>query len=130
MRLNAFGILCADLEASLGFYRALGVPFPEYDPDEGHYTADIGGGVRLMLDGHAVAASFVDGFTPPDGNDVITLAVEFDTPAEVDAAYAAITGDGRAGVRAPFDAFWGQRYATVADPDGNLVDLYAASGSA
>ena len=26
----------------------------------------------------------------------------------------------------PFDAFWGQRYATVLDPDGNPVDLYAA----
>ncbi|MGB5655838.1 MAG: glyoxalase, partial [Acidimicrobiia bacterium] len=27
--------------------------------------------------------------------------------------------------RAPFDAFWGQRYATVLDPDGNGVDLFA-----
>ena len=26
----------------------------------------------------------------------------------------------------PWDAFWGQRYATVLDPDGNHVDLYAA----
>ncbi|MFL6036949.1 MAG: glyoxalase, partial [Gaiellaceae bacterium] len=25
----------------------------------------------------------------------------------------------------PFDAFWGQRYATVVDPDGNAVDLFA-----
>jgi hypothetical protein len=23
------------------------------------------------------------------------------------------------------DAFWGQRYATVLDPDGNPVDLFA-----
>jgi uncharacterized glyoxalase superfamily protein PhnB len=27
---------------------------------------------------------------------------------------------------APWDAFWGQRYATVLDPDGNSVDLFAA----
>lgn len=26
---------------------------------------------------------------------------------------------------APFDAPWGQRYATVLDPDGNHVDLFA-----
>ena len=26
----------------------------------------------------------------------------------------------------PWNAFWGQRYAQVADPDGNLVDLFAA----
>ena len=36
---------------------------------------------------------------------------------------------GKAGhrvVKEPYDAFWGQRYATVHDPDGNAVDLYAA----
>jgi uncharacterized glyoxalase superfamily protein PhnB len=26
----------------------------------------------------------------------------------------------------PFDAVWGQRYATVLDPDGVHVDLYAS----
>ncbi|MCJ7725431.1 MAG: VOC family protein [Acidimicrobiia bacterium] len=127
MRLNAIGILCADLEASLGFYRALGVAFPDYDPDQGHYSADLGGGFRLMLDSHAVAASFIEGFAPPQGNDVLTLAVEFDSPAGVDAAHTAITAMGHASRREPFDAFWGQRYATVADPDGNQIDLYAAS---
>lgn len=29
------------------------------------------------------------------------------------------------GHKAPWDAFWGQRYAVVVDPDGNLVDLFA-----
>lgn len=126
MRLNAFGILCADLEASLGFYRSLGVDFPEYDPGTGHYDAELGGGVRLMLDSHAVAEMFIDDFTPPGRNGVIGLAVECDSPAEVDAAYERLTSGGVEGVRAPFDAFWGQRYATVEDPDGNGVDLYAS----
>jgi uncharacterized glyoxalase superfamily protein PhnB len=26
----------------------------------------------------------------------------------------------------PFDAPWGQRYASVLDPDGNRIDLYAS----
>ena len=26
---------------------------------------------------------------------------------------------------APWDAFWGQRYATVVDPNGVWVDIYA-----
>ena len=25
----------------------------------------------------------------------------------------------------PWDAFWGQRYAIVTDPDGNHVELFA-----
>lgn len=58
MRLNAFGILCSDIEASLSFYRSLGVPFPEFNPDVGHYDADLGGGIRLMLDSHEVVMSF------------------------------------------------------------------------
>jgi uncharacterized glyoxalase superfamily protein PhnB len=56
-----------------------------------------------------------------------TLAVEFDMPADVDEAFAKMVGAGHASIREPFDAFWGQRYATVADPDGNHVDLYAAA---
>ena len=127
MKLNAFGILCSDIEASLGFYRMLGVAFPEFDPANGHYSAELGGGMRLMLDSHDVARSFIEDFTEPAGNDVMSLAVEFDAPEEVDAAYAGITAAGHSAVREPFDAFWGQRYATVADPDGNHVDLYATS---
>ncbi len=127
MKLNAIGILCADIAKSLEFYRMLGIPFAEFTPDEGHYSAEIGDGIRLMLDTHEVAASFIKGFATPQGNDLISLAVEFDEPADVDAAFNAITTAGYSAVRQPFDAFWGQRCATVCDPDGNAVDLYATS---
>jgi uncharacterized glyoxalase superfamily protein PhnB len=36
-----------------------------------------------------------------------------------------LTAAGHHGKTAPWDAFWGQRYATVLDPDGNQVDLFA-----
>jgi len=127
MKLNALGIFSSDIEESIRFYQLLGVPFPDYNPDEGHYDADLGNGMRLMLDSHAVAASFIDDFTPPEATGAITMAVECDSPAAVDEAFASITAAGFSGVREPFDAFWGQRYATVEDPDGNPVDLYAAS---
>ena len=48
------------------------------------------------------------------------------TVSEVDAAFKMITDAGYKAKVEPFDAFWGQRYATVLDPDGNPVDLYAA----
>jgi uncharacterized glyoxalase superfamily protein PhnB len=126
MELNAIGIVCTDIAASLGFYRMLGVNLPDFDPGTGHYEADLGGGMRLMLDSEAVMASFTDGYTRPTGNDRISFAVECDTPTAVDAAFAELGSAGHAAIREPFDAFWGQRYATVADPDGNHVDLYAA----
>jgi uncharacterized glyoxalase superfamily protein PhnB len=126
MRLNAFGIICSDLEASLRFYRLLGVPFDEFDPENGHCEAQLGGGVKLMLDSDAVMASFVEDFQTPKGNDRMSLAVECDAPADVDEAYRTVVSAGSASVKEPFDAFWGQRYATVEDPDGNHVDLYAS----
>ena len=128
MRLNAIGILCSDLPASLDFYRRLGVPLPEFDAAEGHYEAVLDGGVRLMLDSHDIARSFVEDFTEPTGNDLITLAIECTDPSAVDASFEMVVAAGARPVRVPFDAFWGQRYATVADPDGNPVDLYAPLG--
>jgi len=126
MRLNAIGIVCSSVSASLRFYRKLGVPFPGYDPEVGHYDADLGGGMRLMLDSEEIMESFIEGFTKPKGNDRIALAVEVDKPIDVDATYQTIIDGGFDGIREPFDAFWGQRYAIVADPDGNHVDIYAA----
>ena len=36
-----------------------------------------------------------------------------------------ITPNGYRSHKAPWDAFWGQRYAVVVDPDGNHVDLFS-----
>ena len=53
------------------------------------------------------------------------LAFLCDSPEEVDATYADLVAAGYEGHREPWDAFWGQRYATLRDPDGNGVDLFA-----
>ncbi len=41
----------------------------------------------------------------------------------VDERFADLTGAGYSGLQAPFDAFWGARYAIVEDPDGIAVGL-------
>jgi catechol 2,3-dioxygenase-like lactoylglutathione lyase family enzyme len=48
------------------------------------------------------------------------------SPRQLDAAVAAIRKAGFVVVTEPWDAFWGQRYAIVADPDGYMSDLFAA----
>ncbi len=55
----------------------------------------------------------------------MALAFACESPAEVDMAYAELTGAGATGSLEPWDAFWGMRYAIVHDPDGNPVDLFA-----
>jgi uncharacterized glyoxalase superfamily protein PhnB len=56
------------------------------------------------------------------------LAFKCDSPAAVDALYHTVVQAGYAGHKEPWDAFWGQRYAVVEDPDGNLIDLFAPLG--
>jgi uncharacterized glyoxalase superfamily protein PhnB len=55
----------------------------------------------------------------------MALAFECASPGEVDAVYHGVVAAGFGSKKQPFDAFWGQRYAQVIDPDENVVDLYA-----
>jgi uncharacterized glyoxalase superfamily protein PhnB len=43
----------------------------------------------------------------------------------VDKLFAELVAGGAIAHRQPWDAFWGQRYATLRDPDGYGVDLFA-----
>lgn len=121
--MDAFGLVVADMAAALAFYRRLGVDIPEGAEVEGHVEASVGG-LRMMFDTVEVVQSFSE-WEPPAGGHRIALAFLCESPDEVDAVYADMVGAGYTGHLAPFDAFWGQRYATLLDPDGNPVDLFA-----
>jgi len=122
-RMDAFGLVVADMEATLAFYRRLGVDIPEGAESEGHVEATVGG-LRMMFDTVEVVQSFSE-WEPPSGGHRIALAFLCDGPTDVDATYADMVDAGYRGSLEPFDAFWGQRYATLLDPDGNPVDLFA-----
>jgi catechol 2,3-dioxygenase-like lactoylglutathione lyase family enzyme len=123
-QLNAIGIVASDLERTIRFYRLLGVDVP--DPDEGgHIDAVLPSGVRLMFDREDVILSFRPDWKRETGNQM-SLAFECASPAEVDEMYARAVDAGFHGDNEPWDAFWGQRYAQLLDPDGVGVDLYAA----
>ena len=121
--LAAIGIVSRDLAASIRFYRLLGVALP--DPDGDHVEAALPGGLRLMLDSLELIKKLDPAWTEPKGQRM-GLAFECPSPAQVDALHRSVTAAGHASKTAPWDAFWGQRYAQVVDPDGNVVDLFAA----
>ena len=122
-QLNAVGIVVSDMARSIAFYRLVGLDVPE-TPDEGHVDAFLPSGVRFMLDSEETVRSFRPDWTRRTGNQ-LGLALECASPAEVDEVYARVTGAGFHGEKEPWDAFWGQRYAQLQDPDGVPVDLYA-----
>jgi uncharacterized glyoxalase superfamily protein PhnB len=122
--LNAIGIVASDMARSIRFYRLLGLDFPE-TPDEGHLEATLASGTRLMLDSEETIRSFRPDWERQSGNQ-LALAFQCGSPADVDELYAQAVDAGFQGEKAPWDAFWGQRYAQLLDPDGNPIDLYAA----
>ena len=121
--LNALGIVASDMARSLDFYRQLGLDVPD-TPEEGHVTISLSNGLRLMLDSEDEIRKFRPEWTRQSGNQ-LSLALECDNPAEVDSLYAQMISAGHHGDKEPWDAFWGQRYAQLRDPDGVPVDLDA-----
>ena len=117
----------ADLQRSLDFYRLIGLAVPE--PDGPHVEVDLPGANLLAFDTEEVIAGMHPGWTPPTSTGRVALAFGLTAPADVDALFAKLTDAGHPATLKPFDAPWGQRYATVTDPDGTSVDLFAALDS-
>jgi catechol 2,3-dioxygenase-like lactoylglutathione lyase family enzyme len=121
---TVFQIFTHDLQRSLDFYRLLGLPVP--DSEEPHVAVALPGGNTLSFDTEETIAGMHPGWTPPSSPAIrVALAFGVETPANVDALYDILTAAGHAGPLKPYDAPWGQRYATVTDPDGNWVDVFA-----
>ena len=122
---DALGIVVSDMAASLAFYRLLGLSFPEGADTEAHVTAIGTGGVDVMFDVEDVVQGFDASWSRKRGRGSVALAFRCDTPAEVDVTVRAIADAGHDVHLEPWDAFWGQRYAVVVDPDGTHVDVFA-----
>ena len=125
-RISLFGLVANDLPETLAFYRRLGVPIPPDADGQPHVEVTLAEGLRLAWDTVETIRSFDPDWTPPTGGHRFAIAFEYPDSAAVDQAYAELVAAGYHGHLEPWDAFWGQRYAVVRDPDGNAVDLFAA----
>jgi catechol 2,3-dioxygenase-like lactoylglutathione lyase family enzyme len=126
-RFDLVGLVVDDMSRSLAFYRLLGFDLPPEADGEPHVEASLPGNLRIAWDTVETIRSFDPGWEPPSGGQRIGLAFACDDPNDVDATYRALLAAGHRGHHEPWDALWGQRYATVLDPDGNTVDLFAPS---
>lgn len=116
-------IVARDVARSLEFYRLLGLTVP--DPEGPHVEVVLPGGNKLAFDTEEVIGGMHPGWVPPSGPGRVAIAFGMATPSGVDAVFERLTAAGHPATLAPFDAPWGQRYATVEDPDGTSVDLFA-----
>jgi catechol 2,3-dioxygenase-like lactoylglutathione lyase family enzyme len=124
-KLDLIGIVVSDMARSLAFYRELGLDIPASADNEGHVEVTLPGGLRLAWDTEEVIRSFDDNFSPPADGGRVGLAFLCDSPEAVDSTFERLVGLGYRAYKAPWDAFWGQRYALLHDPDGTEVSLFA-----
>src|SRR3712207_574911 len=124
MEISAVGVSATDLSRAVGFYSLLGFSFPPFEDGEEHVESS-NAGARLMIDTVEMMTGLLG--EPPGPGNTAAFAVHCVTPGQVDAFATRVSSAGHTVVTEPYDAPWGQRYATIADPDGYRVDLYAPS---
>ncbi len=126
--LSGLNLIVRDMDATLAFYRQLGLDIPDsavWRTDSGahHVVLSLPNGFGLDFDSVPLAKSYNAGYKEAQGGSRSVIGFSVDSRDAVDARYARLTGAGHTGLQPPHDAFWGARYAIVEDPDGNHVGL-------
>ena len=110
----------ADLAAARAFYARLG--WVEHSGTEGVAFYQLHGAL-LGLFGRAELAKDQGREGAILGTGAMTLAQNFATEAEVDAAFAAALAAGGTALKAPEKVFWGGYSGYWADPDGHVWEM-------
>lgn len=122
-RLDQVNIVVGDMDVMAAFYERLGYRFVDRDPDWApHHRNSVGGegGADVDLDSAAFAAVWNEGW--PGGSGVV-LSFRVDERDEVDRLHGELVANGATSQQEPWDAFFGARFACVADPEGNTIAL-------
>lgn len=135
VKLGSVNLFVRDMAASLAFFRMLGLQIPAEAiwPDEAnaqHIAIDFPNGVSLELDSYDLTRRYDPGFVEPAGGPRSAIIFNVATRAAVDELHDRMAAGGHPSHLGPFDAFWGQRYAVVLDPDGNQVGIMSPQGQA
>ncbi len=125
---NGVNLVSQDVEATVTFYRRLGVDIPDdaiWRTETGahHVTVKTPGGLDLEFDSQTLAGVYNQAFEPAPSNGQVMIGFGVATREAVDAIYADLVDAGYRGLQPPWDAFWGGRAAVVGDPDGNPVGI-------
>ena len=116
-RVTLITLSVTDLGRARAYYAALG--WQEEGAEDAIAFYDMGGQKLALYARDRLAADL--GRAPGAlGTGAMTLAQNFATEAEVDAAYAAALAAGATPCKRPEKVFWGGYSGTLADPDGHV----------
>lgn len=125
-RFDLVDIVAEDYDASVDFYRKLGLEVHDGPPGEIRHAHIEFGDFEMHLDNEHLAGLYNSAWRSGARSRVV-LGFRAESREAVDAQYEALTSAGYRGVQPPYDTFWGARYAIVADPDGLDVGIMSPS---
>src|SRR4051812_16484229 len=102
--LDSVNVVVSDMEASVAFYRSLGLAIPDRDPlwDDHHRSAEVPGGIDFDLDREAFAPKWNVGWPGSKGRGGITIGLRVSTRDDVDRLYATVVESGYAIQQPPY----------------------------
>jgi catechol 2,3-dioxygenase-like lactoylglutathione lyase family enzyme len=132
---DQLNIVSDDLDATIAFYRRLGLPMGEpARTDDGasfHASSRPDSGAMLEADSAPFARYWNRGWADEaDLNGRVLLGVRVSSRAEVDRIFDEVAATGHRALHPPTDGFWGARYAIVEDPNGIAVGLMSEAEDA
>lgn len=116
-RITLITLSVADLARARAYYEALGWQLESAQEAVAFYDM---GGMKFGLYARAKLAEDLGREVADLGTGAMTLAQNFATEAEVDAAYEAALAAGATPCKRPEKVFWGGYSGTLADPDGHV----------
>ena len=132
-RFEGLNLVARDVNATIAFYRLLGVDLPDdkiWSTDSGpHHTegVPIGPEAEVEIDSEALAADYNAGFDPSSRT---MLVFRVETRNAVDSIHDRLVQAGHTSSQPPTDAFWGARFAVIKDPDGRDIGIMSPSDPA
>ncbi len=128
--LGQVNVVSRDPEASLAFYRRLGVELPEnrvwHTPSGVHHASAVERQATVTLDIDSVpfAPHWNEGWKGLDNlAGRVVIGFKMPSASDVDAIVEDMAAAGYRCLQPAWDAFWGARYAVLEDPDGIAVGI-------
>ena len=122
--LSAIVVIANDIHESIKFYRLLGLNVPDYKEHDTHVDCIQESGFIISLVPEHTVMLHRPNWKGSTGTRV-TLQFWCSNQNEVDVTYTRLINEGYRTSELPHDGGWGERYAQVFDPDGNIIALFS-----
>ena len=124
IKLKAVGLFVKDMATMVAFYRDVVGFALEWDGVDPSVIMEHDGLRFLLFGRNDFEELTMQKYTYPSGiNGTFELALDVDTPKEVDKEYHRMVGKGATPIIEPKTYPWGLRSCYVADPEGNLIEI-------